>query len=313
MKHKILLLLPLLLLLFVLSCTQGSKVSKGVDSSSPKVAYLAAYMKGDDEKSLYYAVAQEDWHFRPLNDGKPILHASFDDKLIRDPMILRDKEGIYHLVATVSWKNRPFTIWDSKDLVTWENERLVDVAPEGASKTWAPELAYDEEQDCYFAYWTAELHNDWNTAAIYYATTEDFIHFSEPKVLYRDDEGILDANIVKVDSLYQLVYRKSGIWVATSPCAQGPYTNPRQLTTENVEGPFAFALNDGEGYAVVWDYFGRSLGYGLWTSKDFEHWQRVTNERYPYYNAQVSFPEGIRHGSIIGITQKELDKLLEAF
>ena len=236
--------------------------------------------------------------------------ASYDDQLVRDPMIIRDREGIYHLVATVSWRNRPFTVWDSEDLVTWKNERLVDVAPVGASKTWAPEFAYDEENDIYFVHWTAELNDDWNTASIYYATTKDFINYSKPKILYTlNGTGILDATIIKVGDIYNLIYRNNGIWVATSKSAQGPYTNPHVMTSEDVEGPFAFPLNDGNGYGIVWDYFGKSAGFGLLTSSDFKNWTRVTNENFPYYNSKVEFPAGIRHGAIIGITQEELERL----
>ena len=301
-------LIPSIILMIAFWGCSGKKI----EGQEPKMAYLAAYMTGDDDKSMYYALADSGFHFRIMNGGKPVLSASFDDQLVRDPMILKDKDGIYHMVATVSWKNRSFTVWDSKDLVTWENERLIDVAPQGATKTWAPEFAYDEENDIYFVHWTAELNDDWKTASIYYATTKDFINFSEPKILFSDEEGILDANIIKVDGVYHLIYRKNGVWIATSPHAQGRYTNPYQLTPENVEGPYAFPLNDGSGYGIVWDYFGRSLGFGLWTSPDFKNWTRVTNAEYPYYNDRVDFPSGIRHGSIIGLTQKELDILLNS-
>lgn len=312
--NKILVIVSVLSTCLLFSC--GSKNTKlsNKENYDAKVAYLAAYMKGDDDKNMYYAIATDGYKFRVMNEGKPILSASFDDKLVRDPMILKDKNGIYRMVATVSWKNRPFTIWDSKDLVTWENERLVDVAPEGSTKTWAPEFAYDEENDIYFVHWTAELNNDWNTASIYYATTRDFVHFSQPKILFSlEGTGILDANIIKVDETYKLIYRNNGVWVATSKNAQGPYENPYELSPENVEGPFAFPLNDGSGYGIVWDYFGKSLGYGLWTSPDFKHWTRLTNEQYPYYNDLVEFPEGIRHGSIISLTQEELEKVLKAY
>lgn len=297
-------------IIFLVSCSSNNNQQKKESIvNKEKVAYLAAYMKGDDEKHLYYAIADSGFNFQVINQGKPVLSASFNDKLIRDPMILQDKDGIYHLVATVSWKNRPFTIWDSKDLVTWENERLIDVAPEGASKTWAPELAYDEKNNQYFVYWTAELNNDWNTAAIYYATTTDFINFSEPLILFKDTVGILDANIIKVNDSYKLIYRKNGIWIASSKNAIGPYSNKYQLTTENVEGPYAFHLLKNEGYGIVWDYFGRSQGFGLWTSTDFENWKRITNEKAPYYNEKVEFPNGIRHGGIIAISQEELKVL----
>lgn len=301
--------LPIFICAFFLfsSCT-----NKEQGTAEPKVAYLAAYMKGTDEKNMYYALATDKYKFKVLNNGEPVLSASFNDRLLRDPMILKDKKGIYHLVATVSWKNRPFTVWDSKDLITWENERLVDVAPEGATKTWAPEFAYDEESDIYFVHWTAELNDNWDTASIYYATTKDFINFSEPKVLFSlNGTGILDANIIKVDGVYHLIYRNDGVWIATSQHAKGPYEDPYLLSAENVEGPYAFPLNDGSGYGIVWDYFGKSLGFGLWTSPDFKKWTRITNETYPYYNEQVEFPESIRHGSITALTQKELDLLID--
>lgn len=298
---------------FLLLCVCPIFAQKNKDKKT-KVAYLAAYMKGTDEHHLYYALAEKDFLFEEINNSKPILSASFDDKLIRDPMVFKDEKGIYHMVATVSWKNRPFTIWDSKDLITWENERLVDVAPENATKTWAPEIAYDSENKNYFVYWTGEINKDWNTASIYYSVTKDFNEFSKPQILFRDTVGILDANIIKVDGVYNLIYRKNkSIWVVTSPSATGPYSNPYQLTPDNVEGPYAFSLRDTVGYGVVWDYYGGSAGFGLMTSPDFKNWTRVTNAKKPYYNDKVKFPASIRHGNIISVTQRELNKLKKAF
>ena len=308
MDKNIWILIELCCLVLCSSCSR-----KNIKENDPKTAYLVAYMKGDDEKHMYYGLAEDGFIFRVLNDGKPVLSASYNDQLIRDPFLIKDKEGIYHLVATVSWTKRPFTVWDSEDLIHWKNERLVDVAPEGASKTWAPEFFYDDENDIYFVHWTAEINNDWNTASIYYATTKDFKRFSAPKILYRDEVGILDANITKINGIYHLVYRKNGIWVATSRYAQGPYGDAYQLTADNVEGPYVFLLNDNSGYGIVWDYFGNSAGFGLWTSSDFKSWTRITNENAPFYNDKVEFPAGIRHGSIIGITQKEKEALLAAF
>ncbi len=288
--------------------------SFGQKSKKTKVAYLAAYMKGTDEKHLYYALAEKDFLFEEINNNKPILSASFDDKLVRDPMVFKDEKGIYHMVATVSWKNRPFTIWDSKDLVNWKNERIVDVAPENSSKTWAPEITYDSKNKNYFVYWTAEVNKNWSTAAIYYSVTKDFKNFSKPQILYKDSVGILDANIIKVGEIYNLLYRKNNsIWVVTSTNATGPYTNPYQLAPDNVEGPYAFPLRDKEGYGLIWDYYGGSAGFGLLTSPDFKNWTNVTNKKKPYYNDKVKFPASIRHGNIISITQKELDKILKAF
>jgi hypothetical protein len=287
----------------------STAVSESAAASNPYVAYLAGYMTSYDERHLYFAVSTNGFQFDQLvKGGQPILAATMDDKLVRDPMLFRDQQGVYHMVATISWKNRPFTMWDSTDLVQWTNERLVDVAPEGATKTWAPELAYDRAGDQYFAYWTAEVNNHWNTAAIYYATTKDFKTFSKPAVLYREpSNGILDADIVYEQGIYHLIYRFNGILEVTSTNAFGPYTNARQISPENVEGPFVFPLNDHSGWGLVWDYFGNSQGWGLFTSPDLKTWTRITNQGPPYYNEKVWFRASIRHGSVIPLTQEQID------
>lgn len=283
-------------------------------AKSKYVAYLVAYMTGDDERHLYYALSDGDFHFRQLGNG-PVLSASFDDQLIRDPHVLRCPDGKFRMVATVSWSHRPFTIWESDDLIHWQNERLIDVAPAGATKTWAPETLYDETTEQYIIYWTGELNEDWTTASIYYVITRDFQTFSDPAILFSiPGEGILDANIIRVDSTYHLLYRHNQqIWQVTATSALGPYTTPSIVCPENVEGPFAFPLIDGSGYGFVCDYYGRSSGFGLFTSIDFQSWLRITNARPPFYNEQVSFPHGIRHGSIFGITKKERKRLQRYF
>lgn len=313
--------LVLVVALFGFFLNGNSLFAENNDKNDEPVGYLAAYMTGDDERHMYYALSTDGLIFNKLlNDGKPIIGASFDDKLIRDPMILKDKNGVYHLIATVSWKNRPFTVWDSKDLVTWENERLVDAAPENASLTWAPELGYDRENDQYFAYWTGSVNNDWGTACIRYATTKDFIKFSEPKILVKEDRGgILDANIIYADGKYHMVYRFFGTWMRTSDHALGPYENARIISKEDTEGPFIFPLNKKDAekfdakYGICWDYFGNSAGYGVEVTNDFKTWRKLTNEGHPIYNKNVFFPPKIRHGSIIPLAQKEIDLLLKSF
>lgn len=295
------------------SCAKASPIEvlpSVVSDDGPPVAYLAAYMTATDETHLYYALSTDGFHFNYLvNQGKPIVGATHDDKRLRDPMILRDRNGIYHMVATVSWTHGYFTIWDSSDLVTWVNERLVGVAPAGASMLWAPELAYDAENDQYLVYWTSAT-GSFDTACIYYATTRDFRAFSKPQVLLRDPRAaIMDANIVHDGTLYHMFYRSNGVRHATSTHALGPYENSVLVATDDAEGPFAFKLVDGSGWGMIFDYYAGNAGYGLLRSSDLIAWQRITNATRPLYNETVSFPAGIRHGSIIPVTQVQVDRL----
>ena len=275
--------------------------------------YLAAYMKGTDERHMYYALAEDaSFHFRELNGGQPILKASFDDRLIRDPMIFRDNDGIYHMVATVSWSHSYFTIWESSDLIDWTNERLVHIDIPGATKVWAPEIVYDNENKNYTLYWTSDINGDWdNTASIYCFTTKDFKTFTQPEVMFRDGP-VLDANIIYHDGKYHLTYRRDGIWKVESSKLRGPYSAPVKVAEDNVEGPFVFPLHSGS-FGMVWDYFGKSAGYGLMVSDDLQEWTRITNEGFPLYNENVSFPESIRHGSIILLSDDAISRLKTAF
>ena len=281
--------------------------------------YLCAYMTGGDERHLRYAVAEDGFLFDEVATN--VVSASFDDRLVRDPHILKDASGDYHLCATVSWTNRAFTVWDSADLVRWENERLVDVAPPNATKTWAPEFVRDEERCDYLVYWTGEQNHDWSTAAIWCSRTKDFKEFSAPQVLYRDasGDGVLDANITKAGGKYRLIFRRHGVWMAESDSSEGPYTNVRKICDDNVEGPFLWKLGVGreelgvEEWALMFDYYGGSKGFGVMTTKDFEKWERVTNLKPPYYNSRVRFPKGIRHGCVLAISKDEAVRIKAAF
>lgn len=285
--------------------------------------YLAAFFiekkdsTGRESSQLYYAIASTGFRFEySVKQGQPILASTVGDKLIRDPMILRDPNGHgFHLVATVSWKGRSFVMFDSTDLIHWTNERLVTVAPDDADMVWAPELRWDPASKQYFVYWTTSQNGKWSTAGIWYSTSTDLKSFSPPKMLMKEGrDGCLDADIICSNGKWYMVYRYTGLWMRTSSSAFGPYLNPVKISDLNVEGPFLFPINGSTQWGLIFDYFGGNQGkWGLQTSPDFIHWTPVTGEKWPYYNDQVFFPPGIRHGCVISITKSEADSVLKAF
>jgi predicted GH43/DUF377 family glycosyl hydrolase len=310
--------------IFVVLALLTSRVATALaaEPTTQKTAYLAAYFcekknsDGSENSQLYYAISKDGFRFAyAVNHNQPILAATMDDKLIRDPTVMRGPDGVFHMVATVSWKNRPFTLWDSKDLVHWENERLVDCAPPGASKTWAPDLLWDPDTKQYVVFWTAEVNHDWNTACIWYATSRDLKQFSEPKVLMREKGGCLDADIINCKGKWYMVYRYNGIWIRSADKALGPYENPVKALDLDVEGPFLFPVNgQDDKLAMVFDYFGGNQGrWGLATSSDMQNWTLVSHEKWPYYHSDFYMPLGVRHGSVLPITAEESERILNAF
>ena len=303
--------------------TNSVHAENATSASEPDAAYLAAYFcetKGSDGKEnsrLYYAIARDGFRFaNAVNGNKPIVTATLGDKIIRDPMILRDPDGkSFHLIATVSWKGRSLILFDSPDLIHWTNQRVVQVSTEDADMTWAPEVRWDPETKQYFAYWTSSVNHTWSTAAIWYATSADLKTFSAPRVLMREANGCLDADVVYAGDKWHMVYRYTGIWMRTADHAFGPYDNPVKILDSDVEGPFLFPINGASGqWGLVFDYFGGNQGrWGLATSSDFNQWTFSTNKAWPYYTPDIFFPPGIRHGSVLPISAGEADSILKAY
>jgi hypothetical protein len=270
-------------------------------------AFLCAYMDGKAE-DLRYFVSRDGYHFSNVNNGNAILKSTLGGKILRDPHVIQDKKGIYHLIATNAWKGKSFSIWDSKDLLTWKNEREIEVSPQDADKTWAPEAIYNDRDKNYVFYWTSSLKNDPTSWSIYYATTTDFNVFSKPQILMRTNTIVLDANIVKAhDQQYYIFYRcENKIWRKQSDRLLGKYTDSVMLINANVEGPFVYKVAT-ERWNMIWDYYGGNQGkYGMAESTDLKNWNWLTEKKAPYYNEKVSFPPGARHGSILSITPRQL-------
>ncbi len=288
-----------------------------------KTAYLPAYFSPGEasqhkkDSPLNTAIPRSGWRFADaVNAGRPIVAATLGGRLIRDPMILRDPDGkTFHLIATNAWKGRCLTLFDSPDLVHWENERLVQIAPEQADMTWAPELLWDPETRQFVAYWTSSTDHVWDTAAIWYATSPDLKTFSAPKVLMREQKGCLDADILYAAGKWHMVYRYTGIWMRTAEHALGPFGNPVKILDLDVEGPSMFPVNGTtDRWGLIFDYFGGNQGrWGFAASDDLAHWTVATRREWPYYTPDIFLPPGVRHGSVLPITAEEAETILRAF
>jgi hypothetical protein len=46
---------------------------------------------------------------------------------MRDPCIIRDKDGIFHMVWTVSWNEKGIGYAWSRDLINWSQQKYIPV------------------------------------------------------------------------------------------------------------------------------------------------------------------------------------------
>ncbi|NHC44917.1 family 43 glycosylhydrolase [Motilibacter aurantiacus] len=317
---------------------------------APYAGYAFAYFTGDSitGEKIYMAASRGNnalaWD--ELNGGQPVLTSTQGTKGLRDPFVIRSPEGDkFYLIATdlsigsgTSWDasqrqgSRYIEVWESTDLKTWSDQRHVLVSPETAGNTWAPEAYYDESLGSYVVFWASKLYaaNDpGHTGNTYnrmlYATTRDFVTFSEPKIWQDRGESRIDSTVIRESGTYyrftkdeggggtgcsDIIQEKSTSLTAVDLPGQPAWAMQdscigRDAGTAAVEGPTVFKANpgdvNGQKYYLFVDEYGRR-GYIPLASTSLE----TPNWAVP---ASYKLPGAPRHGTVVPVTKAELDGL----
>ena len=281
--------------------------------------YLFCYFRGNGD-GLHYACSEDGFKWKPLFKDSIVLKPTISkDKLFRDPCIIKGADDVYHMVWTVNWNNRGIGYASSKDLVHWSEQQFIPVMmhEDSARNTWAPEITYNPKKKEYMIYWASTIRGRFpqkDTAAesgynhrMYYVTTKDFKKFSKTKLLYDPHFSVIDATIVRNGKRWIMFLKnetrfpvEKNIRVATSKKLKGPYSKPSAPVTGNywAEGPTATKI-DGQ-WIVYFDKY-RDRKYGAVSSSDLVHWADISDK--------VSFPPGVRHGTVFKISLQEFEKM----
>jgi len=196
-------------------------------------AYFWTFFTGEGQGAERVSIAASKGNdalsWNTLNDGQPVFTSTVGTEGLRDPFIIRAPEGDkFYMIATdlkidglaggfttaqISG-SRYIEVWESDDLVNWSDQRHVKVSSDYAGNTWAPEAYWDEELDTFVVFWASNLYPTTNaadrTAVTYnrmmYATTDDFVTFSDPQI-WSDVRrgaglGLIDSTVAKVDGVY---------------------------------------------------------------------------------------------------------------
>ncbi|MFH9436840.1 family 43 glycosylhydrolase [Streptomyces rochei] len=345
------LLVPFLALLLALLAAPPGAAHPGAPPvpKTPYAGYLFAYFTGEgtaDGEQIRYALSRgnDALRWRELNGGEPVLTSTTGERGLRDPFVIRSPDGDrFFMIATDlrmyrnssgSWDevqrhgSKSIMVWESTDLVHWTDQRLVEVAPDNAGNTWAPEAYWDDELDAYVVFWASKLYADddpGHTGSTYnrmlYATTEDFRSFSEPKVWNDPGYSVIDSTVVEHEGTYYRYTKDERDPSSGSPCSKFVTAEKSTSLTdtsydfvsdcigrgamERGEGPTVFKSNTEEKwYLFVDEYGGR--GY-----LPFETTDLASGEWTPSTDYQL--PASPRHGTVIPVTQAEYDRLLAAY
>lgn len=281
--------------------------------------YLYAYFKGKGD-GLHLAYSLDGYGWQALKEDAIFLKPQAGkDKLMRDPCIIRGADGRFHMVWTVSWNERGIGYASSEDLLHWSEQQYLPVMEheQAARNTWAPEITYDDATKEYMIYWATTIEglypetqsqeeNGYNHR-MYYVTTADFKTFSETKLLYEPGFNVIDATIVKEGKRFLMFLKdetrvppQKNIRLAESSRLKGPYSAAGAPITGNywAEGPTTLKI--GEDWLVYFDKY-RDKQMGAVKSADLHNWTDVSEA--------ISFPQGMRHGSIFKVSRQEFEKL----
>ncbi|WP_161890722.1 glycoside hydrolase family 43 protein [Pontibacter russatus] len=301
------------LLLFLGSCAVAQK------QAAQDLVYLFSFFKGNGD-GLHLAYSTDGYNWQALkNDSIFLKPTAGNDKLMRDPCIIRGADGKFHMVWTVSWNEKGLGYASSGDLIHWSAQQFIPVMAHepNARNTWAPEITYDPKKKEYMIYWAttitglypetqSEEENAYNHR-MYYVTTKDFKNFSDTKLLYEPGFNVIDATIVRDGNRYVMFLKdetrepaEKNIKVAYSKHLTGPYSAAGPPITGDywAEGPTTLKL--GDKWIVYFDkYIDHSMG--AVQSTDLKNWEDISDK--------ISFPEGMRHGTIFKVTKSEFEKL----
>lgn len=184
--------------------------------------YLFAYFvevsqgRGD---GLRLAHSHDGLHWGAIGAGKVFMPPSVGGGSFRDPHVMRDPEGVYHLVWTTScvpWaesncvQDRGFGHATSRDLVTWSAADYVPIDL-NVEHVWAPETVFDPLTQQYMIVFSAPIDANPSAAdphSLYYVLTSDFESFSPPELLYsRPGRNVIDGTISRVGDEFLMILK----------------------------------------------------------------------------------------------------------
>lgn len=301
---KSFILLGIFCLLFLTSC------------NNEKEYYVFTSFHEPATEGLRYLYSEDGIHWDSI-PGIWLKPAVGQQKVMRDPSMVRTPDGTFHLVWTSSWKgDLGFGYANTKDLIHWSEQQFIPVmeSEPTAVNTWAPEIFYDDEKGEFIVVWAScipgrfenGIEEEKNNHRLYYITTKDFKTISDPKLFYDPGFSSIDAVIVKrAKDDYVLVLKDNtrpnrNLKVAFANSPTGPYSPSSEAFTDTfVEGPSVVKL--GDEYWIYFDAYREKI-YGAVKTKDFITFTDETKN--------ISIPVNHKHGTIFKAPASVVDKLV---
>jgi pectinesterase len=233
---------------------------------------------------------------------------------MQNPSLLRGPGGIFHVLWSSGARgDKSFSYSASSDLAAWTPPRRIEImAKQNALDVVSPHLYYDAGHRQYIVTWASTMAANSiqafqeevdNNPRIWYATTRDFLEFTEPKLLFDPNYASKDGVLLKDGTGFALLHTDNTIpmhrlRVAFGDTPLGPWGPSRDAFTEKFfETPAAIQLN-GEWW--IYDTNSKTGATGLMKTRDF--WTFTDF-------GTIHFPDGLRMAGVLEVPRSVLDKL----
>ena len=290
-------------------------------AAEPAAGYVMGYFTETpdhvgDSHDLHLAVSEDGLKWMPLNQNKPVFVPKTGEQGVRDPFFVRKADGSFVILFTNLQANvSPFpTIlaFDSPDLITFTNERLLRLHNRQDLHASAPEAFWDPVTERYGIIWSGRTDYD----RIYVNYTRDFVNVTPPAIFFDPGFGSTDATILaEPPGGEQFLYFTDGARhriagarsdsLAAHSFDDGIYTKPIGSTA--VHAPLVYKANGRNEWYLWGDGDEAQNGeFFAWTSANIakDDWQ-------PLSKADYNQPLNSRHATVLPITRAEMDKLVE--
>lgn len=302
-----------------LTCRGQSVSFTGLTLNDPCVAYVIAYFssEGNDKEQLKLAYTFNGEYWFKLNKDRGILRPSSGTRRLRDPSLVRRPGGGFSLLATQGYDNDSIYVFDSDDLIAYENERLLKLnagnenTAMSGSEAWAPETFYDPDLHCYVILWSAP-----SDGGIFYTLSSDLTDCTFPQRLNDPGYPVIDITMTRTSSgwtaimkderepmeEYSQIVRGTGLsWYDLTAFESSLYDR------HQVEGPAIMKSLEKDGWYVILDDYTRSA-YKLLYTDNIESGSFQELE-----DSSLMIPlEKPSHCSPLRVTWNELDALIQA-
>ncbi len=293
--------------------------SENAQAATNYTAYVMGYFTESPQQlganyGLHLAYSTDALNWTPLNNNQPVMTPNVGVAGLRDPFIFRKQDGTFVILATnmagtnFSDSSEYIHAWDSTDLITFSNERLLRLNTTGMH-TWAPEAFYDASRGQYGIIWSGNTDRN----RIYVNYTTDFMSVGTPQVYFDPGFSVLDATMHMSGGTNYLYYKKeseNALYGAKStslnPGSFNSATYTGAIYHDVIEAPIVVRkINQNRWYLYGDSYYPVNGVFYAWESANIgsNAWTELNQRNY-------SPPLNAKHATIAQITQTELNNLI---